>query len=307
MKRTSALLFSLAALAAGCGSLDPDTTTKPELASLTGSLVNPASLGVSGPVRIAVLWAGASGTLDVTEDLPVQAVFPTSFNIALDAAPPSSALEPSSAIEGSSGNFQVAFGTVIAYADLNGNGKLDLVGADASSYVDQIVATDEHLGVFYIAGELPMGPNVTLAGGMPVLGYNLYRDCPDTSFGPASAASICPDKPDPAASGACGWEPITSAITLTVSSDPQVDSLMCQSPGGDEATGNEVVVPGRPVSYPSPCDPKLACADDGATYTYETNCQTTSGGICQGSSTSCEEDQYTRPSPVPSDWPCKAD
>jgi hypothetical protein len=317
MNRTSATVFSfslatvaaLGTVSAGCGSLDTDTTASPEVAALGGKLVNPSSVSVSGAVRVAVVWAGANGSFDVSEDLPVQPVFPASFAVSLDAGPPASALMASSAIAGSSGDYQVAIGSVVAYDDLNGNGKLDLVPADASSYVDKIVATDETLDVIYLAGGLPTNANAADAGGTPVLGYNLFRDCPDTSSGSSGPGSICPSgSGSGGAAAACGWEPVTTAITLTVATDPQVDSLMCQSQSGTAtATGTGMNVPGRPATYPSPCDPDLSCSDDGSSYTYETSCTTTSTGICAGNDTSCELDVYTRPSPVPSGWPCKAE
>lgn len=319
MNRTSAVVFSfacaavatVATLSAGCGSLDTDTTASPQVAALSGKLVNPDAVGVSGAVRVAVVWAGANGSFDVSEDLPIQPVFPASFAVSLDAGPPASALVASSAIADSSGDYQVAIGSVVAYDDLNGNGKLDLVAAGASGYVDQIVATDESLVVVYLAGGVPTNANSEDAGGTAVLGYNLFRDCPDTSFGPTSAGSICPTGSGSGgtATTSCGWEPVTTAITLTVATDAHVDYLMCQSAsGGDGSTSaSGASLPGRPVTYPSPCDPNLACSDDGSSYTYEASCTTTSTGICEGSSTSCVEDVYTRPSPVPSDWPCKAE
>lgn len=77
-----------------CGALDADTSSAPALAVLQGNLTNPSSLGISSSsaVHVAVVWKTNGGRFNVAEDLPVQALFPSSFTIALDGPPPEEAM-----------------------------------------------------------------------------------------------------------------------------------------------------------------------------------------------------------------------
>jgi hypothetical protein len=342
---TSSVRLSLAAFASlaalpACGSLDTHADSSPALATIQGQLVNTSSTtAVSGPVRVAVVWQAGSGGFNVAEDLPVQPVFPSSFTIQLDDPPPASAMVDGSEFFGggsgatppsdagvaptgpngavatksaptgsSSGSTQVALGSVVAYLDKNGNGKLDLVPTDASGYVDQILATNVNQLLIYIQGAIP-SQAVDELGHLPSEGYDLYSTCDVQLPYSPSPGSICATPPDagpPQAACYLQWQSVASPITLTVATDPEVNSLMCQTlPGGSESVGANQPLPGRPATYPSPCDPNLACAPDGSSYTYG-SCQTVATGICEGTQTNCTSVEYSRPSPVPSDWPCVA-
>jgi hypothetical protein len=300
---TCSILFAFAGALPACGSLDSHTGSTPTLATIQGSLANPEPVPIAGAVRVAVVWEGALGGFNVAEDLPVQPVFPSSFTIDLDVPPPSSAMHGEDAGTAPS-PFGVAVGTVVAYVDKNGNGKLDLVPTGAGGYVDQILATSGNLTLNYVEGTLP-----AIAGALPFGdGYSLLSSCDTPPASASSPGSICPTPPD--AGAPCSPEvlPITTPIVLTASSDPQVSALMCESAGtttGSTGTSGGSGPNPPPATYPSPCDPNLACSADGSSYTYAT-CQTVQTGLCEGTSTNCTALGYDRPSPVPPGWPCKS-
>jgi hypothetical protein len=309
LRRSPASLAALLFLVAlpGCGSLDTQTNSVQPIAKINGTLDNPTSLPIDGPVRIAVIWQAVGGVgFNVAEDLPVQPVFPSSFTIEIDDPPPLTAMS-SGAILGSDGGveetLQLALGTVVAYVDKNGNGKLDLVPTGASSYVDQILATDTTyvLDYFTYQGTIQYPPGVD-AGHPNPQGYSLEPACM-YQFPGYDPWSLCPTQPPP-----CEIQdlPIDTPITLTVSDDPQVNAAMCLSNNTNGWLPVAGYATGRPATYPSPCDPNLECSVDGKAYIYQVCTETQgTGGLCEVTSQTCTSvSAYYRPDPVPSDWPC---
>ncbi len=166
--------------------------------------------------------------------------------------------------------FELAIGTVVAYVDRNGNGKLDLVPEDASAYIDQIVASNSDLAIVYIQGPLPASTGVPSfwnpMGLHPSEGYNLLRVLPPcvpealTRGYTGNGNVACTSDPPPEAgapppmidAGACEaasrWLPITAPYPLVVASTPEVASVMCQSSGG---SGELSSSSGDPPSNPS--------------------------------------------------------
>jgi hypothetical protein len=344
-----------------CGSLDANTNSTPVLAKLSGRVLNPNSLALNGSVRVAVVWKVYTPVeFNVAEDLPVQPAFPMSFTIELDAPPPpeamSSAAQPSATsspptamsmagggpIDAGAGaaaavsklepvnvqlnpnpNLKYAVGSVVAYVDRNGNGKLDLVPEDASTSIDAIVATNSELTIIYFEGPITDTSGVPLlkdaAGHLPTDGYNLAKlpQCNRTSgvatFGAANPACLHPPPPPTFDAGPCSgaleWLPTDTRFDLTVATVPEVASLICQN--GAASASNAATGSGgppsdpsvQPAQYPDPCDPNLQCAQDGSDYMLF-SCTTVSQGICRGTITTCTSVGYARPTPVPAGWPC---
>jgi hypothetical protein len=221
------------------------------------------------------------------------------------AAPLSSPTSPT-ATPTSAPSWQVAIGSVVAYVDENGNGKLDLVADGASGYIDRIAATNDKLLVVYLQGDFPVADLTKGASGTPALGYNLYTECSDTYVPPVSAGSRCANPPAPPAACTPTWSTIDTPISLAVANDPHVNSLMClsndqASSGGGSGGG---ITATQPSVYPDPCDPHVYCADDGSWYTFQT-CTVSERGICEGTDTFCATSTYARPTPTPTGWPCK--
>jgi hypothetical protein len=262
---------------------------------------------VGSDVRIAVVWLTQSGGYSVSEDLPVQPVFPSSFVIQLTSPPPAAAIV-------SQGGAQLAAGVVVAYEDLNGDGMLDLVPSDAGSFIDKIVGANPDVYVAYISGPVPADATGNGVLGAPSSGYNLLQSgtCQATMPGGATPDADAGAGPD---SGNCApaWLPIDTPYDMTLTSNPQVNEIMCQGYGqmGSGSTGAgssgawDVAQQGAPIGgYPAPGAPGLVC--DGATsYAYSPACveqQTslcTSIEVCQ--STSTVELGGAAP---PAGWPC---
>jgi hypothetical protein len=308
--RVSALRMPLAAIplaaitagaiGTGCGSLDGHTTSPSVLASVQGQLsLNPDNLTAPDDVHIAIVWqANIPGHFNVAEDLPVQPVFPSQYVLQLTEPPPASVFSHN---DGSVAS--VAYGVLVAYEDLNGDGVLDLVANDAGAFVDRVVATNPALAIFYIdstTGVLPPIPSGTFFG-TPTLGYNLMtQDCT-----PLDGSLMGPD------GGYCDWNtflPMSHPYDLPFSNDPTLNSLMCQtSPTGfSSVTGSlwNVDTEGPPPDgYPSPGAPGLACSADGATYTTQT-CRTVPRNLCASEAVCADEQVVLGGAARPSDWPC---
>jgi hypothetical protein len=291
----------LAAGSAACGSLDGHTGSPEPLATIQGALTNTSNVPVGNDVRVAVVWVAVDGQhLSVSEDLPVQPVFPSSFVIQLTAPPPASAIQPLPGSDSTS----IALGAVVAYEDLNGNGQLDLVPDDAGAFIDKIVGANESMYLVYIAGALSPALNAKQTG-TPTLGYNLGR---------ASSCQVMPPGPGATADGGqtCSqdkdeWLPITTPYDLPLSSDPQVNQIMCAN--GTSASGGgsfpSVWDVGRqgtpPGGYPAPGSPGLTC-NGSTSYEFQV-CQTkqllcSTETDCFGSSV-----MLGAASPPPG-WPC---
>jgi hypothetical protein len=234
-----------------------------------------------------------------------------------------------------SASLSFAVGSVVAYVDQNGNGKLDLVATGASAYVDTIVATNAEQAIAYFQGPLPTDGSLNDAfGHLPSDGYNIVTipDCVEVEpLAGGNANPKCTTGPSQDAGPTCPqtqWFPMSTPYTLTVTSNPEVASLMClsnsDSSSGPSSSvgsagggpvgianpdGGAPIVTGppptpQPAQYPSPCDANLSCALDGSEYFY-TTCTTVSEGICEGTVSSCNTAQVTRPSPTPAGWPCQ--
>jgi hypothetical protein len=217
-------------------------------------------------------------------------------------------------------SLRVALGSVVAYEDRNGNGKLDFVDNTAASFTDTIVGANPELLVAYFDGLVPVYDDLRDdAGRLPSSGYNLYRrggNCPE----PLGAQDTLgrDGEPTPPVAPACtptasAWLSMDTLYDLTLGSSPRVNEWMCK----DKRPGDSVVSAfamvqrdGRPAQYPLADDTKLECAGDKKTYIYGTRptCTTLYKGACIGDVTTCVGgsvlEQWTRPSPVPSDWPC---
>jgi hypothetical protein len=174
----STLLSAVAAAPVGCGSLDGHTGTPGTLATVQGALSDPSGYAVRNDVRVAVVWLNTNGSgYSVSQDLPVQPVFPASFVVQLDGPPPAGALGVPKGLDE-----PIAVGVVVAYEDLNGNGKLDLVPSNAVSFIDRIVGANQNLYLFYIDGPVPLKGTESFVG-TATRGYNLVQTMTCTTPG----------------------------------------------------------------------------------------------------------------------------
>jgi hypothetical protein len=236
-------------------------------------------------------------------DLPVQPIFPSQYKLELTTPPPESVItrdpmDPS---------FGAAYGVLVAYEDLNDDGRLDLVPNDAGAFLDKIIATNTDLAIVYLestTGSLPPGATANVSGSV-VLGYNLLT----TNCTPADGTNKAPD------GGFCDWNvflPISTPYDLPLSSDPTLNELMCQgyasgsgaSGGGGTGSLWNVSSEGTPPGgYPAPGAPGLTCNADGMGYATNT-CVTQQENLCTSSTFCTELDVVLAGAPVPAGWPC---
>jgi hypothetical protein len=302
--------------------------------------------------HVAVIWLGMNEGYSIAEDLPVLPVFPSQFKLEIRDPPPAEAMitaaasqagggqappqgdpvpsqgpssgpAPSPAPAPSSGptasptpsappDFALAVGSVVAYEDLNGNGKLDLVDEGATSYVDRILGANPGLVLVYIQGTLTPGTDFANllrddSGSLPQPGFNLFHSAQGT------------DK--------SAWLSMDTLYELPLTGDPRFASMMCRnglgfstapaspSPGQpplsdagldaalDDAEIDAAVPPDPPL--PSPNDPNLKCAPDGRSFT---DCAPPAPPpqptLCAPQQVGLECGSIPAPTPLPPNWPC---
>jgi len=300
--------------ALACGEVG-DVEKRPPLAVLDGQLsqASPQALRPGANVRVAVVWLSVDGGYSVAQDIPVTPVFPAKFHLELSDPPPATAMahgtpgRDASDLKSSRdtwpADFGVAIGSVVAYEDTNGNGKLDLVDQSATAFVDRVLGVNGELLLLYFEGNIvPSDFKTDAAGNRPAQGYNL------------AGTTLCAGK------GTCnhdsdGWLPMTTLYDLPLSADPQFGKVMCQ--GLNEGFGESTVTenfdpgpaqtgPGPDGVWPQPGDPELWCdvTAHGRRYQY-TKCQTSAPGLCTTAQRSCTVTawEFRTPSP-PAGWPC---
>lgn len=86
------LAATVLACGAGCGQLEGDPDQAPIIATIRGQLANPDSYAAGANMRVAIVWGGDTGALRVSQDVPVQPVFPSQFKLDLRSLPPQDAM-----------------------------------------------------------------------------------------------------------------------------------------------------------------------------------------------------------------------
>lgn len=208
---------------------------------------------------------------------------------------------------------RVAVGTLVAYEDTNGNGKLDLVDIDASQFVDRVIGANPELMLLYVEGE--PGNWGGEAGQQPRPGYQLLRLTRCESVGESTECAT-PDDPTcgkPQGPTTCNESvailPVSALFELPISNDPELSSMMCSqeespihSAGGGAYPGQIPETDPGPAGYPPASE--VSCDEGGRAYRVNT-CTKTDHGPCRGISTSCDQRYVGLPSgAVPAAWPC---
>src|SRR5258708_33472727 len=116
-------------------------------ATLHGSIAS-SSVQTTFQVRVALVWQRVSGQSDAAglrsvEELGLRAQFPASFQMQINALPPSEALSSidaaTAAKAGIDPNLHLAAGTLVVYEDSNGNGQLALLPVNDRSTIDRVL------------------------------------------------------------------------------------------------------------------------------------------------------------------------
>ena len=180
------VLPALFAVAAACGPATNSHYPGEPLATIYGQLTVPQGNAISGPVRLSVAWyiinppssARTSTELGTprsifTQDVEYQGVFPIDYSFSLYQPPPPEALQELSQPDNGT---RWAVGVVIAYQDLNSNGKLDIISPEGSP-IDRVLGTS--VGDYYLY------INYGLGVGLAATGFQLvYLDGPAGSSPP---------------------------------------------------------------------------------------------------------------------------
>lgn len=300
MRIPSLLALPLALAVSACGALASHTDEPSTLATIRGQVTNPDSVPVGqGGFRVAVVWStfpeSGPNLARVAQETAVTPVFPAQFALDIKDPPPDDAINH---LKDAFTPF--AYGTIVAYEDVNGNGKLDLVDFGATSFVDRIVAARYDLTILFLE-KVPSDPAQLKGaaddnGAVPTAGYNFYL-LDDCKHGGCDSS-----KPG------FTWLPITASITLPVSNDPQLSALMCASASASGGASGSVTdhPPGQyPAQFPAKGDPNLRCAADNRSYTYQ-QCTESRQGLCGEATRACLDDTYVVPTGnnPPTGWPC---
>jgi hypothetical protein len=316
------LIAGLTLSAVACGSLSGTTGSESTLARINGTIKESQSSAPVSDLATAIVWVGPTKASDTS--VAVSAAFPASFTIDLTAPPPAGTQVDLGDLfgEGHTYGVPIAAGALVAYEDLNHNGKLDLVAPGARAYIDNVIAVQEQDILVYFAATVPAGLTVPglipdLHGSRPQAGYNLLVQHPNDCSSAADGGVQC--------EYAFLWEPIGTPITVTISDAPQLYPLagyMCTELNGsgsfnvDCQTGN--CLPAQSARdfqgpFPSPDDPSLYCLPDGRTFWLSEGCTTTTPGLCLGYTFACTTRATVTLDPPgvpgiapPPSWPCSA-
>jgi hypothetical protein len=300
---------------AACGSLAANADKPSTLATVTGSIENPnpnsTAVASDAAFRVAVVWVtsgqalGDGGYADdhrTTQDIAVTPKFPAKFQLDLTELP--SDLQPFQELFGGSPsvNLRGVAGFVVAYEDVNRNGKLDLVTSSSPGFIDRVLG-ESNYPLLYLEGTMPTDStliaNAKDAGGhLPHLGFNLVRN-------------YCSMKTPPAGS-ACDalfdWVPVSTPTTIELSADAMLANIMCAEMPSGAKSANETTHPAGelPAALPSAGDPNVKCATDGRSYTYTADKAVTPPGICQATTTYHNVDTYSlvAGATAATGWPC---
>jgi hypothetical protein len=222
MKRfTVAFVLALAA----CGGSNGSTQT----VKISGQLVGVSSTHEDHPLLLAMGWYPAfAGTAPGTPaaavlsqaNLSYQGNFPLDFTFSLSGPPPAAALFDLST---SGGKGHIAYGVLIAFRDLNGNGKLDSFDANGTP-VDQVVGVSvpdpalpppQHtFFVLYLDGSV--AANDTWGAQPLQQGYNLMEIHYDFGIEPV---------------------PLDTPVTVPITNDAAVNLYACSSAFQDPLLG----------------------------------------------------------------------
>ena len=86
----AALLSSLSV--AACGQLEGEPDKLPVIATIHGQLSNPNGYAAGPSMRVAIVWGRESGSIQVSQDVPVQPIFPSQFKLDIRDLPPALAM-----------------------------------------------------------------------------------------------------------------------------------------------------------------------------------------------------------------------
>jgi hypothetical protein len=325
-RRGAAALVAFAAMA--CGEFASNTSEPIPLTSIPVRLLNPSNVAL----RVALVWEypytfrDADGRLQVghVRQVGVDQAVPragqagTSYaltTLELHDVPP--LFEPL-ALGFSNADFRMAYGYVVAYEDVNGNGQLDLLQEDASEYVDRIVARAAEQRVVYAEGadfERERAYEYRLHSALRP-GFGIYTPTgrneslePQRTFlwntllGGPGMDSYLPLSVFRDARYYYELEPLDETAFLTHEQQRNVATLACATdPLSLEYIGTRHT-PEPHETEPLPIE-EIRCSRDNRQYRYK-GCEIeVPEGPCRGRELRCYIGSYLGPDVPPAGWPC---
>ncbi|MBK7863073.1 MAG: hypothetical protein IPJ65_31580 [Archangiaceae bacterium] len=264
----------------GCGEGAPGPGFEPTLVTLHAQLSNPPGLEVPAGARVALVWRRADAqvggswlpSFGVAEELELEPRFPNRLEVAVHHRPPLDALTAGL------GGQATAVGTLLVYADGNGNQRLDLEGPQASSE-DRVLGLPLELTLLY-AESTAYAPIARERRG--------FHWAKNAALDPLSGQG--PDRP---------LELIDAGavVELPLSGSPQLQVHLCLG------------LQARPPECQQGCaevwvaeDAALSCAADGRSFTAR-RCMP-QGSLC---ASACETREVLWPDGTarPRGWPCR--
>jgi hypothetical protein len=204
-------------------------------------------------------------------------------------------------IPGSS--LKVAQGSIVAYEDTNHNGKLDLVAANATTAIDRVLAVPTDTMIVYFEGD-PGRAGADDNGVTPTAGFQFEQIQPLGEWA-CSGGPIIEGVNPPSSCPGYLWQPISTPLTLSLSSNPELSAYMCGSAGGSIAMGG-ATTPGMLSDFngklPAKSDPNLLCQADGKSFIYGQCTPVASKSLCDVEE-NCVEHSYAY-DPAAKGWPC---
>ena len=137
MKRLLIGSLLLATTGLACGSLPEDEGDPSTLVTLNGAVSSTSGSLGSGKVGVALLWYSSLSHAVAAEIAPESASL-NGFSLAVTQPPPKAFMGPLDDDDPKS--TKGAWAMLVAYEDLNGNGKLDLLDVSSTKAIDKIVA-----------------------------------------------------------------------------------------------------------------------------------------------------------------------
>lgn len=316
MRSDAALALALVAAAgAGCGRGLATPDYDAPFATVSGTVSIPPGVA-PGNLQIALLWIGFGDSGQVQQAASVRADALGTFSLDVTALPPPDA---------TSGTTDVVFaqGAIVAYDDLDGDGRLDVEPIGTPSR-DRVVGKSYDTRAFFLVAGAP----APLSNGFQpaARGFSLVHlaqvppapgSCAHLDAGGALVADPCMFALDDPAT-----LPLPGDITVELRDDPHLAGYACTNFWGSEdwpdwfsqwnqtspleaslcrGDGCDCVGSGCALDLPTP-GAAVTCAADGTSYTYVTCVDDPS--LCGTRFCHYGHGERRAGDAVPAGWPC---
>lgn len=313
--RSSALVLAVVAAVAGCGNGLATASYDTPFGTLRGTLSIPPGVAV-GNLHIALVWLGfGDGAGQVEQAVSVRADSLTTFRIDVASLP------PPDTIWGSPSQ-QYAQGALVAYDDVDGDGRLDVEPPGTPSR-DRVIGKSYDTRVFFLAGGQPDAVSTGFAPARRGLGLvHFVQQAP----APGSCAHVEKGAlvEDPCMFDLVDPSPIDlpGDVTVELRDDPHLAGYACSNFWGSEdwpdwfsqwnqdspleatlckGAGCDCVGAGCALDLPTPGVP-VTCAPDGTSYTYVACVD--DPALCGTRFCHYGHGERLASQPIPAGWPC---